>query len=95
MIVAISFFIPIFAEYLKTGLVLKFPTLIVCGFMAIAALLSFSSGMILDTLVQKHKQDFEFRLYITENMWRKLHKEITQAECSEKSQASENQVTGK
>jgi len=75
LIAAIILFIPVFAEYLKTGLVLRFPTLIVCGFMAIAALLSFSSGMILDTLVQKHKQDFEFRLYITEKTMQELRNE--------------------
>jgi len=75
MIAAIIFFIPVFTEYLNTGLVLKFPTLIVCGFMVIAALLSFSSGMILDTLVQKHKQDFEFRLYITEKTMQELRNE--------------------
>lgn len=75
LIAAIILFVPVFAEYLKTGLVQRFPTLIVCGFMVIAALLSFSSGMILDTLVQKHKQDFEFRLYITQKTWQELRKE--------------------
>ena len=63
--------------------------------MVIAALLSFSSGIILDTLVQKHKQDFEFRLYITEKTWRELHKEdITRAECSVRNLVLENQYTG-
>jgi len=96
MIAAIIFFIPVFTEYLNTGLVLKFPTLIVCGFMVIAALLSLSSGIILDTLVQKHKQDFEFRLFVTENAWRELRKEgNAKAECSVKNSASENQDTGK
>jgi hypothetical protein len=91
LIVAIILFIPVFAEYLNTGLVLRFPTLIVCGFMVIAALLSFSSGMILDTLVQKHKQDFEFRLYITEKTWRELRKEeIAGTACSIRNLISEN-----
>lgn len=83
LIAAIILFVPVFAEYMKTGLVQRFPTLIVCGFMVIAALLSFSSGLILDTLVQKHKQDFEFRLYITQKTWQELCKEeITGAKCS-------------
>lgn len=73
LLVAIVLFVPVLVEYLKTGLVLRFPTLIVSGFVAMAALLSFSSGMVLDTLVQKHKQDFEFRLYITEKTWREWH----------------------
>lgn len=91
LIVAIILFIPVFAEYLNTGLVRRFPTLIVCGFLVIAALLSFSSGIILDTLVQKHKQDFEFRLYVTGKTRRELHKEeIAGAKCSERNLISEN-----
>ena len=41
MLLSLGFFIPVFGEYLATGLVLKFPTLIVCGFVALAALISF------------------------------------------------------
>lgn len=36
-----SFPIPVFVEYLKTGLVLNFPTIIVCGFTMIVAIQSF------------------------------------------------------
>ena len=36
MLLSLGFFIPVFGEYLATGLVLKFPTLIVCGFVALA-----------------------------------------------------------
>ena len=57
------FFIPVFLEYLRTGLVARFPTLIVCGFVAIAALQSFFSGQILKTIYQKNRQDFEMDLY--------------------------------
>ena len=32
-------FIPVFIDYLNTGLVERFPTLIVAGFMVVAALL--------------------------------------------------------
>ncbi|RGY98414.1 glycosyltransferase family 2 protein [Clostridium sp. AM58-1XD] len=56
------FFVPIFIEYIKTGLVPHFPTLIVCGFCVIAALLSLFSGLILQTLIQKNRQEFEFHL---------------------------------
>lgn len=55
-------FFPVLSEYLKTGLVPRFPTLIVCGFGGIAALLTLFSGIILHTLVRKNRQDFEFRL---------------------------------
>lgn len=61
---AAGFFIPILAEYFETGLVLRFPTLIACGFMAMAGLMSFFAGMVLDTLRQQHRQEFEFKLHI-------------------------------
>ena len=49
----------ILVTYFKTGLVPNFPTLIVCGFTAIAALISFFTGLQLQNAVQKNKQDFE------------------------------------
>ena len=61
--IAAAFFIPVFVEYLKTGLVLRFPTLIVCGFSTIAAFLSLFAGIILDTLLQNERHEFEFRLH--------------------------------
>ena len=48
--------------YLKTGLVPNFPTLIVSGFVALAAIQSFFAGLILTTIVEKDRQDFEFKL---------------------------------
>ena len=62
MIISAVFFVPVFLEYLDTGLVRRFPTLIMCGFCMIAALLSFFAGMILHTIQQKEKREFEFRL---------------------------------
>ncbi len=60
--VSFGFFIPVFAEYIETGLVPKFPTLITCGFMMVAAIQSFFAGLTLETLVQKNRQDFEMQL---------------------------------
>jgi hypothetical protein len=40
----------------------NFPTLIVSGFIMVAAILAFFSGVILQTICQKNKQDFEMRL---------------------------------
>ena len=60
--VSVGFFIPVFIEYLSTGLVPKFPTLIVCGFLMIAAIQSFFAGLTLQTIVQKNRQDFEMNL---------------------------------
>lgn len=65
ILVAISviFFIPILITYTRTGLVPQFPTLIVCGFVMIAAIQSFFSGLILKTIYLKNRQDFDMDLY--------------------------------
>lgn len=62
-LVSIGFFMPVLLDYFRTGLVAQFPTLIVCGFVMVAALLSFFAGLILQTITQKNKQDFEMDLY--------------------------------
>ena len=62
MLVALILFVPVMGDYLQTGLVPRYPTLIVCGFMAIAGLQSFFSGMILEVMAAKDRRDFEYRL---------------------------------
>ena len=62
LVLSLLFFIPVLAHYMETGLVPNFPTLIVCGFAAIAALQSLFSGIILETINKKNRQDFEMRL---------------------------------
>lgn len=59
---SLALFIPVFAEYLKTGLVPKLPTLVVSSIMMLAAFLSFVCGLILDTENQKDKQFFELQM---------------------------------
>lgn len=59
MIFTLVFFIPVFVDFLQTGLVAKIPTLIVCGFVTIAALLSFFSGLILLNQERNDKRTFE------------------------------------
>ncbi|MBE5883498.1 MAG: glycosyltransferase [Lachnospiraceae bacterium] len=54
--------IPILGVYLDTGLVPRFPTLIVCGFMVLAGIQSFFAGMILEVMAAKDRKDFEYRL---------------------------------
>ncbi len=61
-LLSIGFFIPVLTEFLKTGIVPKYPTLIVCGFTMMAALLSFFTGMMLQTIVRQKRQDFELNL---------------------------------
>ena len=55
-------FLPILLTYLDTGLVPRFPTLIVSGFTMVAALQSLFSGLLLDNMRQKDCRDFEFKL---------------------------------
>ena len=62
VLIAAIFMIPVFAEYFRIGLVPKFPTLIVCGFMVLAGIQSFFAGMILEVLAAKDRRDFEYRL---------------------------------
>lgn len=59
---ATFFFIPVLLTYLRTGLVPDFPTLIVCGFVIIAAIQSLFTGLLLSTITQKNRQDFELAL---------------------------------
>ena len=65
------FFIPVWMDFLKTGLVARFPTLIVCGIVMVVSLLLFIAGVILDTLREKDKRDFELRL--VQAVWMKNH----------------------
>ena len=66
-IISALFFVPVFVAYLKTGQVLNFPTLIVCGFTMIAAIQSFFVGLTLQTIGQKNRQDFEMQLISLKN----------------------------
>lgn len=63
LVLAFAFFMPVFSEYLRTHFVTKVPTLVVCGFVALASIQSFFSGMILNSLKQKERQDFEIKLH--------------------------------
>lgn len=61
-IVALALFIPVFNEYLNTGLVPRFPTVIVSGVMGIMGMLLWICGVILDVVVKKHRQLYELML---------------------------------
>ena len=68
-----AIFIPaVLIPYRETGLVERFPTLIVCGFVALAAILAFFNGMLLDTIMRKERREFEFRLIRVAAMQREL-----------------------
>ena len=61
-LIAIAFFIPVFIDYLQTGLVLKFPTVIVCGVVATMGALMWVCGTVLGVIVKKHRQLYELML---------------------------------
>ncbi len=54
--------IPPFMEYFKTGLVLKFPSLIVASISLVISLLLWITGIILEVIAKKHKQLYELYL---------------------------------
>lgn len=62
LLLSVVLFIPVFIEYLNTGLVPRYPTLIVCGFVFITSLLMFFCGLILEVMVRKHRQIYEIIL---------------------------------
>lgn len=67
ILLSAGFVTPVIIDYVKTGIVERFPTLITCGFVFIAALISFFCGLLLDSNKQKHRQDFEMNLVNVHN----------------------------
>lgn len=66
LIICLAMFIPVFVEYVHTGLVERFPTLIVSMGFGIISITSFFSGLILDTLKKQSNKNFELYLNILE-----------------------------
>ncbi len=67
-VVGTCMFIPVLREFVVTRLVARFPTLIVSGFMILAAIISFFTGLMLQTMIQKDRMAFEFRLQVARDM---------------------------
>lgn len=61
-LISIFFLAPIVTEYWRTGLVPRFPTLIVCCFIMLSAVQSFFAGVILSTLAVNNRREFEMQL---------------------------------
>ena len=70
--ISMVFFLPVFIDFLHTGLVDRMPTLIVSGFTMLAAIQSFFAGLILSTINQKNRQDFELQLVNAANEFSRL-----------------------
>lgn len=63
-VVSLGLFLPVLGEYMSSGLVPRFPTLIVSGFCMLAALLSFVAGLTLDCQRKRARQAFEIQLNV-------------------------------
>lgn len=61
-LIGMGMVVPVLIEYFKTGLVPRFPTLIVAGVLFTLALLMLVCGFILDTVARKSRQQFEIDL---------------------------------
>ena len=59
VITSIIFAYPVFVEYFKTGLVLRFPTLIFAGLLMTVGVMLWVVGLILEVIVKKNRQLFE------------------------------------
>lgn len=58
-LMALIMFVPVFLEYIETGVVPRFPTLIVAIGFAMIGVLLYTCGLILEVITKKHKQLFE------------------------------------
>lgn len=58
-LISFIIFIPIIIEFFTTGLVPRFPTLIVDGIIGLCSILLFVCGIILDTIRSMHEKQFE------------------------------------
>lgn len=67
---ATIFIVPILTEYSRIGMVPRYPTLIVCGFVYIVSVLSLFAGLILHNIRKKELREFEFRLQSADRFFR-------------------------
>lgn len=59
LLVALGLFIPVLIDYIQTGLVPRFPTLIISGLLALLGFMFFFCGIVLEVIAKKHRQLFE------------------------------------
>lgn len=62
--ISLIFIVPVFVEYFKTGLVLRFPSLIFGCILLVISLLLLVCGIILQVIVKKDKQNYELMINI-------------------------------
>ncbi len=67
LIISLILGVPVFVDYFKTGLVLRFPTLICSCIILVIAILLWITGIILEVINKKHKQLYELYLNLIKN----------------------------
>lgn len=74
-VLSTAFLAPVLLEYFSTGYVDRFPTLIVCCFVYLASMQSFFAGLMLSTMNQKNKQDYEMDLIYLDAQYKELSRD--------------------
>ena len=62
LLLALVLVTPVFIEYFRTGLVPRFPTLIVGGFIALLAMMMWVGGVILEVISKNNWRRYELQL---------------------------------
>ena len=70
LLISFGFFLPILIQFVQTGIVDKFPTLIVISALTVIALLNFFCGVILSVLKKQHRQNFVRQLTVLHELAR-------------------------
>lgn len=70
LLISFGFFLPILIQFVQTGIVDKFPTLIVISALTVIALLNFFCDVILSVLKKQHRQNFERQLTVLHELAR-------------------------
>lgn len=69
--VALGMFLPVLAEFIHTGLVPKIPTLVVSSILGLSSMLSAVCGLILDTIANNARKNFEIQMNIIKMLFKK------------------------
>lgn len=78
-LITLGFFIPIWVDFVRTGMVEKIPTLIMVSMLGVVTLLTFFSGIILTSQRKNQKNEFERDLTILRNQ-KKIENMISENE---------------
>lgn len=71
LVVCLALGVPVINEFFATGMVERFPTAILATTFGIGAILMFSCGLVLDTVVKAHRRQWELDVYRETELQRK------------------------